>query len=82
MPMIENNRKVAARDGSEWFAGVYKGVWFDFDENTGKIILRHKVVRGNREYIYALVDEVVPLEDYDGPLSRSAYYDDAVPYNG
>ena len=82
MSMLENNRKVAARDGDEWFAGTYKGVWFDFDETSGKVILKHKVARGNREYICVVVDEVVPIEDYDGPLSHSAYYDDAVPYNG
>ena len=81
MSSIAKGQKVAAREGSEWFAGVYKGRWLDYDEKSGKAIVKHKVARGNREYVNTIVDEVVPLEDFKGELSSNAYYDDAVSYS-
>ena len=81
MSSIAKGQKVAAREGSEWFAGVYNGHWLDYDEKSGKAIVKHKVARGNREYVNTIADEVVPLEDFKGELSSNAYYDNAVSYS-
>ena len=68
MAGIARNQKVAARTGAEWFAGIYKGVWHDYDEREGKVVVKFKVARVCGSSVDSLADEIVPIEECGGRL--------------
>lgn len=72
MAGIARNQKVAARTGAEWFAGIYKGVWHDYSEKEGKVVVKFKVARFCGSSADSLADEIVPIEEYGGRLSSKS----------
>ncbi len=68
MAGLARNQKVAARTGADWFAGIYKGVWHDYDEREGKVVVKFKVARVCNGPADSLADEIIPIEEYGGRL--------------